>query len=509
MTIDAVQKFKLKKFVKDLSEFRGRHTELVSVYVPKGYDLNKIISHLQEEQGTASNIKSASTRKNVQSALERMIQHLRVVGKTPPNGLAVFSGNVSEREGKADYQVWSVEPPIELNQRIYRCDKTFVMEPLELMLETKEVYGMVVMDRREATFALLKGKTIIPLQKIRSNVPGKTRAGGQCLMPDTKVRLASGSLKKIDNIKLNTKLKSYDFEKGKFIKSSCIAAWYVKKAEIITIRTTKGIIKASKDHMFFVKVPIKRIDDYKIVQKTARALKVGEFLLYVRGKTVQDAIITRVTKKVMNVNMVDITVENQNFVANGFIVHNSAARFARLRAGAAKDFYKKIAEIMKEQYLELENLKGILFGGPGHTKHEFLEKDYVVDQVAKKVVAVRDVSYTDEFGLQELLQRCEDALASEEIAGEKKIVSKFLGMLATDVKRVTYGLQQVKDALDLGAVDVLLLSEALPEKEAEELEKKAGEFNTEVRMISTETREGVQLKEIGMVGAILRYPMET
>ncbi|MBW3012723.1 hypothetical protein KY325_00095 [Candidatus Woesearchaeota archaeon] len=509
MTLDAVQKFKLKKFVKDLVQFKGRHTELVSVYVPAGYDMIKIIAHLQEEQGTASNIKSAATRKNVQSALERMIQHLRIVGKTPPNGLAVFSGNVSEREGKVDVQVWSIEPPIELKQRIYRCDKEFVLEPLEMMLESKEIYGMVVMDRREATFAVLKGKAIIPLQKIGSNVPGKTRAGGQCLLPDTKVRLANGSLKKIENIKLNAKLKSYDFEKGKFTKSPCIAAWYVKKTDLYTIRTTKGEIKASKDHLFFVKVPIKRIDDYKIVQKAAHALNTGEFLLNVKGNKIYDAIITRISKRQGSFTMVDITVENQNFIADGFIVHNSAQRFARLRAGAAIEFYKKIAEIMKEQYLFLENLKGILVGGPGFTKHEFLEKGYITDQVARKIIAVRDVSYTDEFGLQELLQKSEDVLASEEVAGEKKIVNQFLTMLATEVKKVAYGLQQVKDALELGAVDVLLISEALPDEETEALEKKAEEFNTEVKMISTDTREGVQLKEIGMVGAILRYPIET
>ncbi|MBD3259192.1 hypothetical protein GF371_01015 [Candidatus Woesearchaeota archaeon] len=509
MALEAVQKFKLKRFVKDLSVHKGRHTELVSVYIPAGYDMNKIISHLQEEQGTASNIKSASTRKNVQAALERMIQHLRIVGKTPPNGLAVFSGNVAEREGKTDVQVWSIEPPIELKQRIYRCDKEFVLEPLEEMLESREVYGMVVMDRREATFALLKGKSVVPLQKIGSNVPGKTRAGGQCLVPETKVRLANGSLKKIEKIKLNTKLKSYDFEKGKFIKSPCSAAWYVKKTDLCTIKTTKGEIKASPDHLFFVKVPLKRIDDYKIVQKTARALKTGEFLFYVKGSKLHDAMITRKSTRKGKFTMVDITVENQNFVAGNFIVHNSAQRFARIREGAAIDFYKKIAEIMKEQYLHLDNLKGILFGGPGHTKHQFLEKGYVTDQVAKKIIAVRDTSYTDEFGLQELLQKCEDTLASEEIAGEKKIVNRFLGMLATDAKKVAYGLQQVKDTLELGAVEVLLVSEALPEEEAEALEKKAQEFNTEVRMISTETREGVQLKEIGMVGAILRYPIET
>ena len=67
------------------------------MYIPAGYDLNKIINHIAQEQGTASNIKDKNTRQNVIDSLERMIRHLRLFGKTPENGLAVFSGNASER----------------------------------------------------------------------------------------------------------------------------------------------------------------------------------------------------------------------------------------------------------------------------------------------------------------------------------------------------------------------------------------------------------------------------
>ena len=123
--ISSKEKFDLKRFIKDISKYRGRHTELVTVYVPKGYNLDKVINQLQQEQGTAVNIKSASTRKNVIDALERMIQHLKNFKQTPPNGLAAFSGNVAEQEGRSDVQVFSLEPPVPLNVRIYRCDKNF------------------------------------------------------------------------------------------------------------------------------------------------------------------------------------------------------------------------------------------------------------------------------------------------------------------------------------------------------------------------------------------------
>ncbi|MFQ5620399.1 MAG: peptide chain release factor 1, partial [Candidatus Nanoarchaeia archaeon] len=128
--ITSKQRHELKKFIKHLAPFRGRGTELVSVYIPAGYQLSKIIQHLAEEQGTATNIKSTQTRKNVIDALERMIQHLKLFKGTPLNGLAVFSGNVSEREGQSDVQVWSIEPPLPVGLRLYRCDKDFKLETL-------------------------------------------------------------------------------------------------------------------------------------------------------------------------------------------------------------------------------------------------------------------------------------------------------------------------------------------------------------------------------------------
>ena len=177
MHIEPLMRYKLKKFIKELSAYKGRHTELVTVYVPSGYDMTAIINHLAQEAGTATNIKSNSTRKNVEDAIEKMIQHLRIVGRTPANGLIAFSGNVSEKEGVSDVRVWSIEPPIPLNQRLYRCDKIFVLDALEEMVSSKELYALVVMDKREATLGLLHGKNVQTVGRTQSAVPGKTRAG--------------------------------------------------------------------------------------------------------------------------------------------------------------------------------------------------------------------------------------------------------------------------------------------------------------------------------------------
>ena len=76
--METKERFKLKKVIKELKSKQGRHTELISVYIPKGYDINNVLSQLSEEQGTASNIKSKTTKKNVTDALEKTIQHLKL-----------------------------------------------------------------------------------------------------------------------------------------------------------------------------------------------------------------------------------------------------------------------------------------------------------------------------------------------------------------------------------------------------------------------------------------------
>lgn len=178
MPIDKEQQFKLKKLIKELGAIRGRHTELVSVYIPVGYNIVDIITQLKEEQGTASNIKSKTTRKNVLAALEKIIQHLRVFKKTPPNGLVVLCGNVSPVEGKEDIELWSLEPPVKMETKLYWCDQTFVLDPLRELVREREVYGMIVLDAKEGNIGLLTGKMVEALKNLESRVPSKTVKGG-------------------------------------------------------------------------------------------------------------------------------------------------------------------------------------------------------------------------------------------------------------------------------------------------------------------------------------------
>lgn len=495
MVLNQKQKFKLKKFIKKLENVRGRHTELVSVYIPSGYDINKIINHLAQEQGTAENIKDKTTRQHVINSLERIIRHLRLFKKTPENGLAVFAGDFSDQEGKTDTQVYSIEPPETIKTRIYRCDQTFLVDILKEMLEHKETYGLLVIDRREATIGLLKGTQIKNLLQLTSGVPGKTKAGGQCLHPETIVNLADGQYIAIHELKEDDEVLSYDFNNKEFIKSKVKKIWKKNVKKIYEI-TAKETLICSGDHLIF-------LEDGST--KPAEKIEIDDKLISEEGNITE---VKKIITKDIEIELIDIEVENENFVAEGVVVHNSAQRFARIREGAAKEFFRRISEVMKKEFLEMKNLKGIIIGGPGPTKETYLKEGQLTQQLKDKIISIEDLGYTGDYGLNELVNKSKSVLAKEAIMEEKQIMGKFFKLLATKPFFVTYGKEDIKNALKLSAVETLLISEELDDELSETFEETGENQGAEVLIISTDTPEGQQLKDLGGVAAILRYPLQ-
>ncbi|OYT38625.1 MAG: peptide chain release factor 1 [Candidatus Altiarchaeales archaeon] len=356
------EKFKLKKIIKELKSKQGKHTELISVYIPQGYDLSNVLNQLAEEKGTASNIKSKTTRKNVMDALEKTIQHLKLFKNTPVNGLAVFCGNVSEREGVQDLKLWSVEPFEPINIRIYRCDQKFVTEPLEALVTPKDVYGLIAIDNKEATIATLKGDHYNILKKLTSGYHGKHRAGGQ-----------------------------------------------------------------------------------------------------------------------------------------------SQRRFERVIRQESHEFKVRVAEYAENSFLPIiKELKGIIIGGPAGTKDDFFEGDYLHHELKKKIIAVKDITYTNESGIRELIDKSQDILKGVEMVRHKTLMQRFMKELVSD-GNFSYG-DDVYKALEMGAVEILLLSENLDDETIDKLYEFAKSTNARVEIVSDDFEEGFQLwNTFGGKAALLRF----
>ena len=86
-------------------------------------------------------------------------------------------------------------------------------------------------------------------------------------------------------------------------------------------------------------------------------------------------------------------------------------------------------------------------------------------------------------------------------------MERFLKLLSVEPEKISYGIEEVKKALDFGAVEILLASEDLDEETMDMLEEKCEETGSELQIISTDTSEGKQLRDLGKIGAILRFAL--
>jgi peptide chain release factor subunit 1 len=232
----------------------------------------------------------------------------------------------------------------------------------------------------------------------------------------------------------------------------------------------------------------------------------------------------------------------------------SAHRFERMIEHAAHEFFVKCGEMANELFLpKKDGLKGILVGGPGATKEQFIKEAYLQYELQQKVVTpLFDVGYTDEYGLKELVEKATQTLHGLELTEEKRLVQRLLGEIRkAEQGLAAYGERDVRTALEAGAVDTLLVSEGIrrrrlrlhcpncSQKEervvaddavdlavacpkcgqtpmsvdqtddfVESLFRGAQESGAKVRLVSTESEEGEVLsKAFGGVAALLRYPM--
>ena len=172
-------KYDFKKAMQELTSVRGRGTELISVYIPPTKQISDVMAYLRDEYSQSSNIKSKSTMKNVQSAIDSIMSRLKTYKEIPPNGVVIFCGEVPRAGDQTKMVQYVIDPPESITAFLYRCDSTFFTDPLDVMLLDKKYYGLIVIDRKEATIGMLSGSRIQVLKHFDSLVPSKHHQGGQ------------------------------------------------------------------------------------------------------------------------------------------------------------------------------------------------------------------------------------------------------------------------------------------------------------------------------------------
>ena len=178
----SLELYRLRKTLSILASKEGSHTELITIYIPPGKQISDAVNLLREEYGTASNIKSNVTRKNVLDAIVKVQQRLKLFKDPGEKGIVIFAGALPQEgggPGTERMETYVIIPPEPIKIFLYRCDSRFHTEYLQEMLREKETYGILLIDASDATIATLQGKRMTIVRQMYSGVTGKTRAGGQ------------------------------------------------------------------------------------------------------------------------------------------------------------------------------------------------------------------------------------------------------------------------------------------------------------------------------------------
>lgn len=193
----------------------------------------------------------------------------------------------------------------------------------------------------------------------------------------------------------------------------------------------------------------------------------------------------------------------------------SALRFERLRKEKRHNYLRKVAEAAASCFVE-ENIckiKGFVLAGSAEFKSKLLESDMLHKSIKEKVVGVFDVPYGGRQGLSHAIELSSDVLQGVGYTREKEILSSFFSEISRD-GMYCFGIRDTLQALDIGAVETLIVCEETNELHEGELfvdwiAENYGEFGCQLEMVSPNTTESQQLlKGFGGIGGILRYSVE-
>ncbi len=117
------------------------------------------------------------------------------------------------------------------------------------------------------------------------------------------------------------------------------------------------------------------------------------------------------------------------------------------------------------------------------------------------------ISNTGSRGIVEMIKRkvVSQVEESNRIAKETELVEEFLKRVSKN-ELVAYGVEEVKKAIEYGAVETLLVSEELifSDESIQELVRAAEKIGAKIEIISTDHESGEQFKSFG-IAAFLRF----
>jgi len=169
---------KLSKIIENILIFnklsKKQNSSCITYTFPPGARLEKLSSFLQDELKETNNIKDKNKRKGAVEALNKIINKTRDLKIEKlyyqgENGIAFFAN------GEVDI---AIEPISLIKQKKYYCDNKFDLHCLS-ELRKEGLFGLIVLDRNEASFTTYNGQRLERITTIESQVPNQTKKGGQ------------------------------------------------------------------------------------------------------------------------------------------------------------------------------------------------------------------------------------------------------------------------------------------------------------------------------------------
>ncbi len=142
----------------------------------------------------------------------------------------------------------------------------------------------------------------------------------------------------------------------------------------------------------------------------------------------------------------------------------SALRFARLRLEKRHNYVRKVAELATKLFVpdgQKPNVQGIVLAGSADFKSELMRSDLFDQRLAKIVLKMVDVSYGGDNGFQQAIELSADTLGSVKLMKEKKLLQSYMDEISQDTGKYCFMVDDTFKALELGAIEDLIIWENL------------------------------------------------
>ena len=194
---------------------------------------------------------------------------------------------------------------------------------------------------------------------------------------------------------------------------------------------------------------------------------------------------------------------------------NTATAGAPSKEEALKPFFKEVLDALRRAWEE--HRRPIAVIGPSFERSLFLSAlRREMPELAKDVVSTRGVSTGGLSGIYEALRAgvLAKALSEARLIEEAEAVRELLARLGRGDGSVAYGLDDVRYACSVGAVELLLVSDAVLRDadeglrlELEDLMMDVEAKRGRVMIIGSNHEAGRNLLSLGGIAALLRFPV--